>query len=249
LARIRPLPPSGCERDPDPDQEKHSNRPAIAADNPRRRPGGRGCNQAAEEEVLVKSISLILGAAALVMGAGVANAGSNWIGVSGGAGIPTGNYSNAASTGWHLGVTGTHMINKQWGVGGDLGYHAWGGSSDANAAAVTAFGPGSEFKWSALQATAHGVMAFPTQSEMKPYATVGIGLYDVTAQLKSPTGNNKTTKSELGYNVGAGMDLGSRHNMKWGIVGSYHIIPANSDFGSNLDFFSLGVSTLWGSGN
>ena len=194
----------------------------------------------------MKKMTLLLGAAALVMSVGVANAGSNWIGLSGGAGIPTGDYNKAASTGWHLAATGTHMIDGQWGVGADLGYHAWGGSSDANAAAVAAFGPGSEFNWSAFQATAHGVMAFPTKSEMKPYATAGVGLYDITSRLKSPAGNDHVSKNELGFNVGAGMDMGTRHNMKWGVAGTYHIIPASSDLGSNVDFFSLGLNLVWG---
>jgi len=195
-------------------------------------------------------MALVLGAAALVMSAGVANAGVNWIGLTGGAGIPTGDYHNAATTGWHLGATGTHMLDKQWGVGADLGYHAWGGSSDANAAAVLLGGPGSKFNWSAFQATAHGVMAFPTQGEMKPYVTAGLGLYDVSAKLHtSSSGDASASKNELGYNFGGGMDFGTTHNMKWGVAGTYHIIPASKDLGSDVNFFSLGLNVLWGQGN
>ena len=88
----------------------------------------------------------ILGLAMLAMVAGTANAATNTVGLTGGLGIPTGNYGDAASKGWQLGATGTHMVNQQWGFGGDVVYHAWGGSDQANAAAEQTFGTGSEFK-------------------------------------------------------------------------------------------------------
>ncbi len=90
----------------------------------------------------MKSMTVTLGAALLVLMAGTANAGSDWIGFSGGAGIPTGDYGNAANTGWQLGATGTHMLNSQWGIGADVAYHAWSGSNDLNAPAETLVGPG-----------------------------------------------------------------------------------------------------------
>jgi opacity protein-like surface antigen len=196
----------------------------------------------------VKRLAVFLAASALVVSVSAANAASNWIGLAGGAGIPTGDYHNAAATGWHLAASGVHMIDTQWGVGADLGYHAWGGSTQANAAAQTAFGPGSEFNWSAFQLTAQGLMAFPTQGAMKPYVTAGLGLYDVSAKLKSPSGNADTSKNEFGFNFGAGMDLGSSKNMKWGVQGAYHIIPASNDLGTDLNFFSIGANLMWGAG-
>jgi hypothetical protein len=78
------------------------------------------------------------------------------------------------------------MVNDAWGIGADLAYHAWGGSDDLNAAMEATFGPGSEVSWSAIQADVHGVMMVPTQSNMKPYAQVGVGLYNVSAKLTSP---------------------------------------------------------------
>jgi hypothetical protein len=192
----------------------------------------------------------ILGVALLSLVAGTANAGSNSIGLTGGMGVPTGDYSNAASTGWHIGATGTHMLNNQWGIGGDVGYHAWGGSKDANLAAETAFGPGSKFKWSAIQATAHAVIAFPSQSKVKPYATAGLGLYDVGLKLDTPTGNVSDSRNKLGFNVGAGMNIPTNGNAQWGVSGTYHIVPAKNDasLGADVDFFQVGLNVLWGVG-
>jgi hypothetical protein len=195
----------------------------------------------------MRSMGTVLGVVVLALVAGVANAGSNWVGVSGGLGFPTSDYSEAVSTGWHLGATGTHMIDSQWGIGADLGYHSWGGSRDANRAAEAAFGNGSEFKWSAVQATAQGIMAFPTQSQARPFATLGFGAYNVTSKLQTPSGDSHISRSEFGINFGGGFDLSSRRDMKWRIAGTYHTIPARSDLGTDLSFFELGVNALWGS--
>jgi opacity protein-like surface antigen len=194
----------------------------------------------------MKCMKAILSLAILAVLAGTASAGSNTIGLTGGMGIPTGNYSDAAANGWNMGVTGTHMVNSQWGFGGDVAYHAWGGSKDANAAAEVAFGPGSDFKWSAVQATAHAVMAFPMQSSVKPYAKVGAGLYDVNLKLESPSGNVSESKSKFGFNVGGGFDVLTHGNMSWGLSGAYHMVQAKDDLGSDVNFFQVGVDMLWG---
>ena len=197
----------------------------------------------------MKFKSVILSAALLVFGVGAAHAGSNWVGVTGGAGIPTGDYGDAASMGWEFGATGTHMVNDQWGFGGDLGYHMWNGSDDANTAAELAFGPGSEFKWSALQATAHVMLALPAQGTVSPYLRGGLGIYNVTSKLQSPSGDADVSQSELGFNLGAGMNFASSGKARWGLVGQFHVVPADGDFGSNLNFMTLGVNVMWGVGN
>lgn len=194
----------------------------------------------------MKYKNAILGVAILAVLAGAANAGTNTIGLTGGLGIPTGNYGDAAAKGWQIGATGTHMVNTQWGFGGDVVYHAWGGSDQANAAAVQVFGPGSEFKWSAIQATAHALMAFPTTSNAKPYAKVGAGLYNVDLKLDSPLGNTSESKSKFGFNVGGGVNFLTKSNMQWGLSGAYHIVQAKDDLGSDVNFFQVGVDMLWG---
>jgi opacity protein-like surface antigen len=194
----------------------------------------------------MKFKAAVLGVTLMALSVGAANAGSNWIGFSGGAGFPTGDYGDAAATGWHLGATGTHMINDQWGIGGDLAYHAWGGSDELNAAMEAAFGPGSEMSWSAIQANVHGTMLFPTKTNVKPYAQAGVGLYNIAAKLSSPSGDDDTSKSKLGFNLGGGMEFAGSGNTRWGVSGTYHIISAQDDFGSDLNFFSVGVNYMWG---
>jgi opacity protein-like surface antigen len=198
------------------------------------------------EEDPMKLKSVILCAALMMFGVGAASASSTWLGVVGGAGLPTGDYGDVASTGWQFGVTGTRMVNDQWGIGGDIGYHMWNGSNDANAAAELAFGAGSEWKWSALQATGHAILAIPTQGKVSPYLRGGLGIYNVTSKLESPAGDTDASESKLGFNVGAGMNFASSGKARWGVVGQYHIVPVES---SNVDFLTVGLNVMWGVGN
>jgi opacity protein-like surface antigen len=190
----------------------------------------------------MKFKSVILSAALLVFGVGAAHAGSNWVGFTGGAGVPTGDFGDAASMGWQFGATGTHMVNDQWGIGGDLSYHMWNGSDDANNAA----GPGAEWKWSAVQATAHAMYAIPMQGTVSPYLRGGLGLYNIGSKLQSPSGDVSDSQSKFGYNLGAGMNFASSGKARWGLVGQYHIVPVESQ---NVDFLTFGVNVMWGVGN
>jgi hypothetical protein len=191
-----------------------------------------------------KSVSLTLGL--LVFGAVAAHAGSFWYGGDAGMSFPTGDYSNAASTGWHLGGTGTYMVNDRWGWGGDLAYHAWNGSDQLNTATEAVYGPGSSFKWTALQTTAHGMYRFSTMSSAKPFATFGMGLYSVTGKLDSPSGNAHTSETDLGFNFGGGVDFLTTGNMSWGLSGTYHMIPTGNDVGTDINAFALGAHMMWG---
>jgi opacity protein-like surface antigen len=193
----------------------------------------------------------VLGTALLMLGAGAASAGSNYVGLTGGAGIPTGDYSNAASTGWQIGATGTHYVNDMWGFGGDLCYHGWGGSKDMNDALEATLGPDSKISFTALQVTAHAIMNFQNSGNVRPYAKVGTGLYNIGSKLESPSGNADGSDSKFGFNIGAGMNFLNSSNMRWGIEGSYHIIPVDtgSSFGSDLNFMQVGVNVAWGMGN
>ncbi len=187
-----------------------------------------------------------IGVALSMVLAGTANAATTWMGIQGGAGIPTGDYGDVATTGWHLGVTGTHWMNTTWGFGGDIAYHAWSASDDVNAAAEAAFGPGSEFHWSAMQATAHAKANLPMQSQTHPYATFGVGMYNITSKLSSPSGDADASKSKLGFNLGAGMTMPGTGTTRWGFDALYHVVPASDDFGSDLNFFTVGANVMWG---
>lgn len=195
----------------------------------------------------MKSKMAILAVGLLVLGASSAGAtGTMCFGVGAGASLPSGNYSDAAKTGWHAGGTGTYMLNTQWGIGGDVNYHRWGASDDMNAAAEAGFGTGSKFSWTAIQATPHVQFRIPTQTSMKPYAQVGVGLYSLSLKLSSPSGNDTESKSKMGFNFGGGMDMVTSNSMSWGIDTAYHIISAQDDLGTDINNFTFGLHMKWG---
>ena len=130
-----------------------------------------------------------------------------------------------------------------------MGYQAWNGSDNLNQAAVALHGAGSEYSWSAIQATAHALIAVPTQGSARPYAKAGLGVYNIPSKLASPAGDSQTSKSKLGYNFGGGVNFLTSGNMKWGLAGAYHLVPTKDDFGANANFFTLGINLMWGVGH
>ena len=124
-------------------------------------------------------------------------------------------------------------------------YHAWNGSDDLNAGAEVLFGPGSEFKFSAIQVSAHAAWMMPSQGNVKPFAKVGVGLYNLGSKLTSPSGDLDDSQSKVGFNVGAGLNMVSSTNMAWGLSGAYHIVPAKDDFGTDVNMFTVSANLMW----
>ena len=193
----------------------------------------------------MKLKAAVLGAAIMLLAMGAASAGTFRFGPMGGGTFPTGDFSDVAATGWNGGATGTYSVNDQWGLGADVVYHAWSGSDDANAAAEFLYGPGSEVKFSAIQATAHAAWMMPVQGNVKPFAKFGVGLYNLGSKLTSPSGDSDDSQSKVGFNFGAGFNMLSSSNMSWGVSGAYHIVPAQDDFGVDVNMFTVSANLMW----
>ena len=193
----------------------------------------------------MKLKSAILAVSMLAFGAGMANAGSWSLGLNGGAAMPTGDFGDAASTGWNFGVNATNMVNEKWGFGADLGYHSWGATDELNEGAEFLYGPGSEFSFSAIQGTGFAVVRFPTSGSATPYMKFGAGVYNIGAKLESPSGDADDSNSELGFNFGGGMNFATQGNMSWGLGGAYHMIQTE---GESTNMFTLGMNVNFGMG-
>ena len=191
----------------------------------------------------MKSKAAILAISLLVLGAGGASAqGSFSLGVDAGASLPSGTYGDFANTGWHAGGCGTYMLNSQWGIGADINYHHWSGSDALNATLPS----GDTFSWSTIQATPNVQFHIPTQTSIKPYAVVGVGLYDIRGKLSSSSGSTSDSKSKMGFNFGGGMDMVSSSSMSWGVDTAYHIVSAQNDVGTDVNNFTFGLHMKWG---
>lgn len=195
----------------------------------------------------MKLKSAVLAISMLAFAAGAAHAGSWSLGLNGGMAKPTGDFGDAAATGWNVGVGMTNMINSNWGIGADLGFHSWGGSDDYNNALQVLSGdPSMEGSFSALQATGAVSYHFPTNGNVHPYLKGGLGMYNLKAKVESSSGDADDSSSELGFNFGAGMNFATQGTMQWGFSGLYHSIQTE---GQSTNMFTVGMNVNFGMGN
>ena len=182
-------------------------------------------------------------------------AGECWYGPTVGLGLPMGDFKDVASPNVAFGGVGTYMVNDQFGIGLDAGYHMWKGSDLLNAGLSGLFTivNGSpvvaEAKWSAIQATLHGQINIPMEGSVKPYLRFGAGLYNVKLKITTDVlGDNDTSKSKVGLNGGVGANIMANDKMAVGITGLYHYVPTKDDFGGNISSITVQASLLFKAG-
>lgn len=154
----------------------------------------------------IAAIAAIAVSSATVAGAqGVTSATKPFsFGISGGASIPTGDFSDGVNTGYNFGghiSLGTPALPISF--RGDVNYDNFGakpvsGANDANA-----------HIWSY---TANAVYEIPTLSGIRPYVIGGIGGFTPTATASSTYGNVSTSASyssgtKFGFDVGGGITI------------------------------------------
>jgi opacity protein-like surface antigen len=173
--------------------------------------------------------------------------------------IPTGDAGDVAELGFDVGLTGTYMVSPVVGIGGDFGYHSWAGSDDLNEATDLLLSEymtlllgypyvvtGSEWSWSAIQMTLHMKLVAPTNGPVAPWFKGGLGLYNVKAKLEALGESEAENESKLGFNAGAGIDIGTASTTTFGIAAAYHHIPTEDDFGADFTAFTVGVHVRFG---
>jgi hypothetical protein len=159
------------------------------------------------------------------------------IGVNAGVTLPTGDLSDAASTGFFGGGTYTYHLNEQWGLGGDINYHAFG-EKDA--------GYGS---FHMIQYGVHGKYFFPMKdAKMSPYAKAGFGIYSLSYDVPSYTigpftyGGGTYTSSKTGFSIGAGTTMKLNDKSSWGAEAMYHMVQTE---GSSSSMLTVALQYNW----
>jgi len=176
---------------------------------------------------------------ALLLSAGPAAAlGTHEFGLEGGSSFP---FSSAANTGYNLGAVYQFNLVDRYGVGVEIKYNGWGASDDMNASAAAAYGAGSRYSFSAWQYDAFGVFNLPVGGPlMRPYAKAGLGAYDPTVKLNSPSGVSLDRGTDFGVMAGLGVDYTLSAKVKVGFEAAYHRVKNSPD-----DFFSAGMRLIW----
>ncbi len=187
----------------------------------------------------MKFKTLAAAAFALALAASPSHAaGSTSFGINVGVNLPTGDFGDIASLGYFGGVTGTMMINDQFGIGGDINFHSFGVNNDYEEALAVLAGESVDVSWSAIQVTPHAKFLFSKGGDFIPYARVGLGIYNTKFKIETATsGDSEESSSDFGYNLGIGGMKKLGDKMAMGVELLYHSISSE---GESANLFTVG---------
>lgn len=159
-------------------------------------------------------------------------------GFTAGPNLPTGDFGDIASLGYFGGVTGTLMINDQFGVGGDVSYHSFGVNNDYEEALAVAAGESVDVSWSSIQITPHAKFFFSSSGDLRPYARLGLGIYSTKLKIEAASlGTEEDSSSDFGFDLGIGALKQAGEHMAYGAELLYHSISSD---GESANFFTIG---------
>jgi opacity protein-like surface antigen len=181
---------------------------------------------------------LLMLLALLVLAPAARAAGSTTLGLQGGLGFPIGDFTDVATLGFHVGGTGTFMVNQSFGVGGDVLWHSHGVNDDYEEALAVAAGTNVDVSLSTAQVTAHGVLLLPAGPVVRPYLKVGLGIYSSSAKIESQSGTTDESDTDVGFNIGGGVHY-KGPGIGYGGELAYHYIATEGDASSMITIGAL----------
>ncbi len=193
----------------------------------------------------IRSLVLALSVLALVASPCLAGA-PVWLGAQLGFTVPTGDYKDEASLGFLAGLTGTYMLTDIFGVGGDIALHTPGVSDDFEEAQAALAGSTVDVSFRAIQITPHAKLVIPVEGAMKPYAKVGLGLYNLGSKVEGGSLDVDQSRTKFGFNLGIGMQSLLTSVVAWSGELAYHSV--NTDGGST-NLFTLAAGIHFGMGS
>lgn len=181
-----------------------------------------------------KTWLLTLAMVAMLASSAVAAPGAIWVGVNGGVGLPFGEFKDAASTGFNLGLTGDYMMSDTWALGGELGWHKFGGNDDFEKSETARLGVPVEITIRAIPITAHAKFLMPANESAAPFVKAALGLYNLNTKIDAGVeGDSDESNTKLGFQVGGGLNFKSTESVAYGAELLYHYI-ATENKASNM---------------
>jgi opacity protein-like surface antigen len=181
----------------------------------------------------------------------VAYAGSWVLGVHGGASVPMGDFADEnlanAQTGWQVGGGVDYRISDTWafGIDGSMLQNSNGDEGETFTDEGVTFTV-DEAKFKTWQFGAHANMMFPMQGAFKPYATLGLGAYNVKTDVTVSSGGvshseESDGETKFGGKLGLGGDWMFSPTMGIGLQAAYNFVSLDeeSDGISSLQFVGL----------
>ena len=185
-----------------------------------------------------------------------ADKGEFWFGLNGGISGPQGDFGDDADMGFHGTLTTTYFLTPVLGIGADVGYHWWGATDsfdddlkflDEDLGAT--FPSGAEGSFSGIQVTGQATFMIPMEGKSRPYLTGGLGIYSTKVGVENAEFLvDSESSSDFGFNLGGGINWMVSPMYQVGIGAAYHSIQGDEDEGTKLNFYTVGINLLWGTG-
>ena len=181
-----------------------------------------------------KTWLLTLALTAMLASSAVAAPGAIWVGVNGGIGLPFGDFRDVASTGFNLGLTGDYMMSDSWALGGELGWHKFGGNDDFEKSESARLSVPVEITIRAIPITAHAKYLLPANESAAPFVKAALGLYNLNTKTDAGSlGDDNESSTKPGFQFGGGLNFKSTESVAYGAELLYHYI-ATEDKASNM---------------
>ena len=177
----------------------------------------------------MKRIGLLTLALLLGVATGAQAAGTNWLGVNGGISLPFGNFSDLASTGFNLGVTGDLSKSEMWALGGEIGWHIFGGNDELEKRRSVQLGYPDQTTIRLLPVTLHAKYLLPPTDRVAPFAKVALGLYSVKIKDDAGLARSESSTTRVGLQFGGGVNFKSKDSVRYGVELMYHYISTRDN--------------------
>lgn len=154
--------------------------------------------------------------------------GSVWLGVNGGVSLPFGDFSDQASTGFNLGLTGDYVIYENLAVGGEIGWHSFGGNDELEKELSVEHGASANLTIRVVPVIAHARYFLPAGQKVTPFVKGGLGLYNVQNKVEYLAVSQEHSSTRIGFQFGAGADFKSAASLQYGIDAQYLYIATEN---------------------
>ena len=154
--------------------------------------------------------------------------GSVWLGVNGGVSLPFGDFSDQASTGFNLGLTGDYVIYENLAVGGEIGWHSFGGNDELEKQLSVQHGASANLTIRVVPVIAHARYFLPAGQKVTPFVKGGLGLYNVQNKVEYLAVSQEHSSTRIGFQFGAGADFKSAASLQYGIDAQYLYIATEN---------------------
>ena len=159
----------------------------------------------------------------------VMTAGSISLGVNGGVELPFGDFSDQASTGFSMGLTGDYVVGENLAVGGELGWHSFGGSDDVEKKLSVQYGTPVNLTFRVVPITVHAKYFLPTGQTLTPFVKGALGIYNVLNRVEREGSSDvEHSSTRIGFQVGGGADFNTATSIRYGFDVLYHYIATEN---------------------